>query len=115
MQSAIPRFAFYDAPLALLATDFSNITSFDSPIASTDFALWFGDVRKQEFNDTQLETLRSQVGTAHGKGIKVRYWDQPLWPVGTRNAVWRTLWNEGVDLLNADDLQGVAEFWEGKG
>jgi hypothetical protein len=38
-------------------------------------------------NETQLERLREQVKTAHGRGIKVRYWDQPGWPVGTRDAI----------------------------
>jgi hypothetical protein len=115
VQSAVPRFAFYDAPLPLLSTTASSITAFDSPIASTDFAVQFGDVRNKTFNDTQLATLRSQVKAAHEKGIKVRYWDQPGWPIGTRNAVWRTLWDEGVDLLNVDDLAGVAGFWESQG
>jgi hypothetical protein len=92
VQNAIPRFAFYDAPLTLLTSTFTNITSNDSPIASTNFAESFGDVRKQEMNDTQLETLRAQVATAHEKGIKVRYWNQPNWPIATRNAVWRALW-----------------------
>lgn len=72
-------------------------------------------MRGQEFNATQLETLRSQVKEAHGKGIGVRYWNQPGWPIGTRNAVWRTLWDEGVDLVNVDDLEGAARFWEGRG
>ncbi|KAF2462770.1 uncharacterized protein BDR25DRAFT_308150 [Lindgomyces ingoldianus] len=115
IQSAIPRSAFYDAPLPLLSSTFSNITAFDSPIASTDFAVQFGKVVNQEFNATQLDVLRSQVKTAHDKGIKVRYWDQPGWPVGTRNAVWRTLIDEGVDILNVDDLKGCAEFWEARG
>jgi hypothetical protein len=115
VQSAVPRYAFYDAPLPLLSSTFSNITANDSPIASTDFAVQFGDVRNQEFNATQLETLKSQVEAAHAKGIKVRYWDQPGWPIGTRNAVWRTLWDNDVDLLNVDDLEGVAEFWENMG
>ncbi|KAF2734619.1 hypothetical protein EJ04DRAFT_512328 [Polyplosphaeria fusca] len=115
VQAASPRYAFYDAPLALLDSTFSNITANDSPIASTNFADQFGDVRGQEFNETQLETLRGQVKTAHGKGIGVRYWNQPAWPVGTRNAVWRTLWDEGVDLVNVDDLEGAAGFWENRG
>ncbi|ORX92986.1 PLC-like phosphodiesterase, partial [Clohesyomyces aquaticus] len=115
VQSAIPRDAFYDAPLPTLSTTFSNITSFDSPIASTDFAVQFGKVLNQTFNSTQLDTLREQVATAHAKGIKVRYWDQPGWPIGTRNAVWRTLIDEGVDILNVDDLKGCAEFWENRG
>ncbi|KAF2496756.1 hypothetical protein BU16DRAFT_525894 [Lophium mytilinum] len=107
-----PRFAFYDAPLPYLATTFSNITTADSPIASTDFAAQFGDVKGGKMNDTQLALLREQISTAHGKGIAVRYWDQPGFPVGDRNAVWRLLWNEGVDLINVDDIAAFAEFWE---
>lgn len=63
-------------------------------------------------NDTQVEKLREQVAEAHGKGIMVRYWNQPNFPVGTRNGVWKQLWEEGVDFLNADDVRGVAGFWE---
>lgn len=110
-----PRDYFYDAPLPYLGTTFSNITSDVSLIASTDFAAVFGDVRNQTFNATQQQILESQIATAHGKGIGVRYWDQPGWPIGTRNAIWRTLWDAGVDLLNVDDLEGAANFWENLG
>lgn len=115
VQSAVPRDAFYDAPLATLGSSSSNITANDSPIASTDFEASFGEVRKQKFNDTQLETLRSQLQVAHDKGIKARYWNQPAFPVGTRNAIWRTLWDEGVDFINTDDLAGAAAFWQNQG
>ncbi|KAJ4293667.1 hypothetical protein N0V90_008951 [Kalmusia sp. IMI 367209] len=115
VQSAVPRDAFYDAPLALLSSTFDNITANDSPIASTDFEASLGAVRKQEFNDTQLGTLRSQLQAAHVKGIKARYWNQPAFPVGTRNAIWRTLWDEGVDFINVDDLEGAAGFWQNLG
>lgn len=66
-------------------------------------------------NDLQKVLLAAQVAVAHAKGIKVRYWDQPGWPVGTRNGVWRSLWEAGVDLLNVDDLEGAANFWESSG
>jgi hypothetical protein len=115
VQSAVPRDAFFDAPLPTLGTTFSNITAFDSPIASTDFAAQFGPVVNMTMNSTQLSLLRSQVETAHAKGIKVRYWDQPGFPIGTRNAIWRILVDEGVDLLNVDDLKGAAGFWENEG
>ncbi|KAF2646724.1 hypothetical protein P280DRAFT_464910 [Massarina eburnea CBS 473.64] len=115
VQAAVPRDAFYDAPLPLLGSTFDNITSNDSPIASTDFAAAFGEVRSKEFNSTQLDLLRSQIKAAHDKGIKVRYWNQPSYPIGTRNAVWRTLWDAGADFLNADDLAGIAGFWENEG
>lgn len=108
----IPRHAFYDAPLRLLDTTFSNITSQVSPIASTNFARVFGDVR-EGLNESQIEVLKAQVKQAHDKGIKTRYWNLPAFPVGTRNKVWKQLWEGGVDLLNVDDLRGAAGFWEG--
>jgi hypothetical protein len=89
------------------------LTKNESPIASTDFAAALGDVRRREMNITQIEVLRKQIGDAHAKGIMARYWNQPAYPIGTRNAVWRTLWDEGVDFLNVDDLKGASEFWEG--
>lgn len=115
VQGVSPRDYFYDAPIPMLNSTFSNITAEVSPLASTDFAAVFGSVRNEQFNDTQLATLKTQVAVAHAKGIKVRYWDQPGWPIGTRNAVWRTLWDNNVDLINVDDLEGVANFWSNQG
>lgn len=116
VQGVAPRDYFYDAPLPTLATAFANITADVSPIASTDFAVQFPDVRGNGgLTDAQLAQLGEQVAVAHAKGILVRYWDLPGWPVGTRNAVWRSLWDNGVDLLNVDDLEAVANFWEGSG
>lgn len=63
---------FYDAPIPLLETTLSNITSDVSPIASTDFAAAFGTVNGTKFNSTQLGTLRSQIATAKRKGILTR-------------------------------------------
>jgi len=111
-----PRFTFFDAQLSTLnSTTSQNITSLITPIASTNFAAQFGEVVAESLNSTQLALLRSQVGYAASKGIGSRYWDQPGWPIGTRNAIWRTLIDEGVALLNADDLEGCAEFWKNKG
>lgn len=131
VQGVSPRDYFYDAPIPTLGTSrtptslipmhansvsaFSNITSDVSLIASTDFGAVFGTIRNETFNATQLSLLQSQIETAHSKGIMVRYWDQPGWPIGTRNAIWRTLWNEGADLLNVDDLSGIANFWQNMG
>jgi hypothetical protein len=112
VQPVKPRDYFWDAPIATLNTTFSNITNAVSPIASADFAAIFGEVRNQTLSEAQLRTLESQVAVAHAKGIQVRYWDLPGWPIGTRNAVWRTLWDAGVDLINVDDIEAGAAFWE---
>lgn len=110
VQPVTPRYYFYDAPIPTLNSTFSNITSLVSPIASTDFEANFGPVPGTSLNDTQLALLRAQVATAHAKGIMLRYWDQPGWPISTRNGIWRQLKSEGVDLINVDDLEGGAGF-----
>ncbi|KAL8388833.1 hypothetical protein RB595_008962 [Gaeumannomyces hyphopodioides] len=114
-----PRDYFWDAPAADLTRDeFRDVGAGLSPIASAGFGDVFGAGegsaarRSGVLNDTQLALLRAQVGEAHARGIKVRYWDTPGWPVAARNKVWRTLWEAGVDLLNADDLDDAAGFWE---
>lgn len=59
--------------------------------------------------DRHLEIIRGQIKAAQKQGLKVRYWETPNWPVGIRNHVWATLWNEGVDYLNVDDLKSAAK------
>jgi hypothetical protein len=114
--SSTPRFTFYDAQLSTLNSSAGvNITSLITPIASTQFSGQFGQVITEGLNSTQLDLLRSQISYAKSKGIGSRYWDQPGWPLGTRNALWRTLLEEGVSLLNVDDLEGAADFWENNG
>ncbi|KAK5093287.1 hypothetical protein LTR70_005003 [Exophiala xenobiotica] len=101
---------FFDANLALLSTTQANITSEISPIASTQFTRYIGQINGTEFNATQLQTLESQLQVAKERGIGGRYWDTPAWPVSTRNAVWTELVRAGVALLNADDLAAAAGF-----
>ncbi|KAL2075073.1 hypothetical protein VTL71DRAFT_15 [Oculimacula yallundae] len=64
--------------------------------------IWHGNI-----SPAQLEIIRGQIRGAHKRGLKVRYWDLPAWPIGTRDRVWRVLVDEGADILNVDDLQAV--------
>ncbi|KAK8184679.1 hypothetical protein BC567DRAFT_191495 [Phyllosticta citribraziliensis] len=114
------RDLFYDSPLFNLTFEENKaITGPEvSPICSGHFSEAFGKVTKADFfaqNQTALKLLRDQLRVAHDRNIMVRYWDQPGWPIGTRNSIWRTFVDEGVDLLNIDDPEGCASFWEGKG
>ncbi|KAK7517137.1 PLC-like phosphodiesterase [Phyllosticta citriasiana] len=114
------RDLFYDSPLFNLTFEENrNITGPEvSPLASGHFTEAFGKVTKADFfaqNETALKVLRDQLRVAHDKNVMVRYWEQPGWPIGTRNSIWRTFVDEGVDLLNIDDPEGCASFWEGKG
>ncbi len=120
VQGVAPRDYFWDAPVDRLRLpggddELANVTKEVSPVASAPFGQVIGHVRRRRLDDDQLVRLRRQVAVAHARGIGVRYWDLPDWPVGTRNAVWRTLWDEGVDLLNVDDLDGAARLWDVEG
>lgn len=117
IQGVENRDYFYDAPLSLLDSTFSNITAEVSPIASTSFQAVFGSINGTTFTAAQLALLDSQIQTARSKGIVPRYWETPAWPIATRNAVWSTLVEHGTGLVNADDLaeaagfDGIGGFW----
>ncbi|KAL4817805.1 PLC-like phosphodiesterase [Aspergillus spinulosporus] len=106
---------FYDGPLAALnETGNDGITPLISPIASTSFTSAIGELTlgvDSVLSDEQLNTLRSQISMAKEKGIKARYWGAPSWPIRARNTLWTTLINEGVGLLNVDDLAAAAEYF----
>ncbi|OAP61637.1 hypothetical protein AYL99_03840 [Fonsecaea erecta] len=101
---------FFDAHLDLLNSTESDITADISPVASTNFDAQFGPINGTTFTPAQMELLISQIEVAKSKGILPRYWDTPGWPISTRNAVWATLLEQGVGLLNADDLPAAAGF-----
>lgn len=109
IQNQTERDYFFDAPLETLGTTSSHITADISPVASVDFNAVFGTINGT-LNSTQLATLRSQIATANSKGILARYWDQPAWPIATRNSIWALLVSEGVGLINADAVAEAAGY-----
>lgn len=106
---------FIDGPLdSLNSSENSHLSELISPIASTNFEAVFGPVSgvtDGALDEDQLTTLRQQIKQAKKRGIGARYWGSPQWPVRKRNELWKTLVEEGVALLNADDLQATAEFF----
>lgn len=62
-----------------------------------------------DVTEVQRNKIRELVKAAHNRGIGIRFWETPGWPVRRRNQVWRALVEEGVDLLNADDLNSASE------
>ena len=79
--------------------------STNSYYASTSFTRSIGHVQGSRLTQEQLQLIRGQIRGAHQRGLKVRYWSLPVWPIGLRNHVWHILWREGVDMLNVDDLR----------
>lgn len=109
------RDIFYDAPLdALDTTPTSSIRTpyswKNSYYASVDFHSSIGPLPVGRLSHAQLAKLRSQIRDAHERGLKVRYWGTPGWPIGLRNYVWRVLVREGVDVINFDDLRAATRL-----
>lgn len=46
----------------------------------------------------------SQIEQAKARGLLSRYWGTPLHPPNMREIVWRVLIEQGVDILNMDDM-----------
>ena len=96
-------------------TSDTTANSFDttnSYYASVSFASTVGIVWRGQLSSKQMNIIRGQIRGAHARGLKVRYWDTPAWPISLRNYVWNVLMEEGADMLNVDDLKGAAtEDW----
>lgn len=80
----------------------------NSYYASVSFVRSIGYPWHSALSQTQLDLLRKQIRGAHSRGLKVRYWGIPAWPVGLRNYLWRVLVREGVDYLSVDDVDAIA-------
>ena len=91
-------------------TPSSQFNTQNSYYASVSFGESVGRIWRGRLNQRQKEIIRGQVRGAHRRGLKVRYWDLPAWPLGLRNHVWDVLVREGVDILNVDDLRGVGKI-----
>ena len=58
-----------------------------------------------EFPESEKKKIREIVTKAHQQGRRVRFWGAPDTPV-----FWRMLADNGVDLINTDDLSGAQKF-----
>ncbi len=52
--------------------------------------------------------LAAMVRRAHARQRRLRFWATPDTPGPARSVVWDLLLNSGVDLINTDDLTGLA-------
>ncbi|KAH7377471.1 PLC-like phosphodiesterase [Cadophora sp. MPI-SDFR-AT-0126] len=89
-------------------TPTSSFTNLNSYYASVSLRKSIGTIWRGRLSPKQLDIIRGQIRGAHRRGLKARYWDLPAWPLGLRDYVWEVLVKEGVDVLNVDDLRGVA-------
>lgn len=77
--------------------------------ASVSFTRVIGHVLFGKLSESQMALIQGHIRGAHRRGLKVRYWELPFWPIGLRNYVWDVLVKEGVDILNVDDLKAATK------
>ncbi|KAL1654140.1 Altered inheritance of mitochondria protein 6 [Didymella pomorum] len=88
----------------------SHFDATNSFYASTNFKKSVGRIWWGRITSKQTELIKGQIKGAHQRGLKVRYWGAPKWPIALRNRVWWDLVGLGVDYLNGDDLVGMTRF-----
>ena len=104
MASDTNRLAAYDGRLADLE---SGAPQQLIPLVSDQWgqiSSWRGGAGKPLPAEDEKK-LRESVAKAHAQGRRVRFWGAPDTP-----EVWAVLRKAGVDLLNADDLDGLRDF-----
>ena len=79
---------------------YSASTSFSKNIGMTNFGL----------SDSQRAKVRSMLQAAEAKNLVSRYWSLPAWPISRRDQVWSILAEEGIGLLNADDIESATRL-----
>ena len=90
-------------------------TTANSFYASVSFTQAIGHVQRGRLSENQTKLIRGYIKGAQSRGLKARYWELPFWPISLRNYVWEVLVEEGVDLLNVDDLKGATKMdWGAK-
>lgn len=112
IQSLLPRYMFFDAPLTELKNATLNVTwSPDlAPLASTDYNAAVGWNGINNITAAQLGIIQQLVADAASVGLKSRFWDTPGTPIFARDNIWRVLLEQGAFWLNADDLPAAAGF-----
>jgi hypothetical protein len=75
------------------------------PLISDNWRSFFKWRGKGPILPEEHEKIVSAVKKAHAHGRRLRFWATPDNP-----AIWQELYDDGVDLLNVDDLPGVARF-----
>jgi len=100
------RFATYDGMLADLdAAGGADLI----PWISANWAENFDWRGQGEMPAADAAKLKGIVTKAHVQGRRVRFWGAP-----DKEVFWRAMRDAGVDLINTDDLPGLANFLNGR-
>jgi hypothetical protein len=86
----------------------SNVPAHVMPIISDSWFAHFKWRGREPISDAERQKLREAVAKAHASGRRIRFWATP-----DNETVWRELDAAGVDMINTDNLPGLAAFLRG--
>jgi hypothetical protein len=75
------------------------------PLISDRWTAYFTWNGQGELPEAERRRLEQIVAQTHGQGKRLRFWATP-----DQTAMWQALHRAGVDLINTDDLTGLAAF-----
>lgn len=75
------------------------------PLVSESWSPTFKKLEPGGLSETDRVKLRQLISKTHDQGRRLRFWGVP-----DELIVWREFYSEGVDVLNTDDLPGLAAF-----
>lgn len=78
------------------------------PVVSADWGKTVGWAGEGPLPRARRTLLAAMVRRAHARQRRLRFWATPDSPGPARIAVWDLLLDSGVDLINTDDLTGLA-------
>jgi hypothetical protein len=100
------RFAAFDGRLADLGK--KNLPLSFMPLVSDNWNSHFTWKGTGPFPEAEREKLKSIVAQAHAENRKLRLWATP-----DTEPAWTELRHAGLDLINTDNLPGLAKFLRG--
>ena len=82
-----------------------NIPASIMPVISDDFSYFLSWKANGEINEDQYKKLKGLVQNTHDQNKELRLWGTP-----DNEHVWRFLLDNGVDLINTDNIEAFREF-----
>ncbi len=102
IEATSPRYAGIDGRLTDLDSD---APAHLLPLISDHWGRHFKWRGKGSMSEEERQKLRDIVEKVHRRGRRLRFWATP-----DVEPMWRELYAAGVDLINTDNLAGLAEF-----